>query len=158
MNGVSRVSEDFPGVTDTSSNLGVVALDGGEFRATFKVRSLDDGRGKALADKLVYRAGVYGLRAWTEGAYPGWTPNPASPLLALCQKVHTQEFGKPASLQVVHAGLECGLFAASHPHLDMISFGPDIRGAHAPGERVEIASVAQCWQLLKAVLQELAKA
>jgi dipeptidase D len=74
-------------------------------------------------------------------------------LLALCQQVYTEEFGQPASLQVIHAGLECGLLAASHPHLDMISVGPDIRGAHAPGERVEIASVGHCWQLLQAVLR-----
>jgi dipeptidase D len=156
--GVSRISEDFPGVTDTSSNLGVCALEQGAFKATFKVRSLHDARADALADKLVSHAASYGLRAWKDGAYPGWTPNPSSDLLALCQKVYTAQFGRPASLQVIHAGLECGLLAASHPHLDMISFGPDIRGAHAPGEKVEIESVARCWQLLKAVLQELAKA
>jgi dipeptidase D len=75
----------------------------------------------------------------------------------LCQQVYTAQFGQPAGLQVIHAGLECGLLAASHPHLDMISFGPDIRGAHAPGESVEIESVARCWQLLKAVLNALAK-
>jgi dipeptidase D len=155
-NGVTRVSEDFPGVTDTSCNLGVVALERGEFRATFKVRSLADARADVLADKLVSRAASYELEAWKHGAYPGWTPNPHSELLALCQRVYTAQFGECAGLQVIHAGLECGLLAASHPHLDMISFGPDIRGAHAPGERVEIASVARCWQLLKAVLQELA--
>jgi dipeptidase D len=77
-------------------------------------------------------------------------------LLALSQKVYIDQFGQPASLQVIHAGLECGLLAASHPQLDMISFGPDIRGAHAPGECVEIESVARCWQLLKAMLQALA--
>jgi dipeptidase D len=157
-NGVSRMSEDFPGVTDTSSNLGVLALAQGEFNATFKVRSLHDARADALAGKLVSYAESYGLRAWKDGGYPGWTPNPDSPMLALCQQVYTQEFGQPASLQVIHAGLECGLLAASHPHLDMISFGPDIRGAHAPGERVEIASVGHCWQLLKAVLRALATA
>ena len=157
-NGVSRMSDDFPGVTDTSSNLGVVALEHGAFKATFKVRSLKDARADALADKLVSFAVSYGLRAWKDGAYPGWTPNPASPMLALCQQVYTATFGQPASLQVIHAGLECGLLAASHPHLDMISFGPDIRGAHAPGEQVEIESVGRCWQLLKAVLQALAKA
>ncbi len=155
--GVSRMSDTFPGVVDTSDNLGVLALEQGAFRATYKVRSLHDGRADALADKLVSNAASYGLRAWKDGAYPGWTPNPSSNLLALCQRVYTEQFGQPASLQVIHAGLECGLLAASHPHLDMISFGPDIRGAHAPGERVEIASVARCWQLLKAVLQALAK-
>ena len=156
VNGVARMSEDFPGVVDTSSNLGVLSLRQGELKATFKVRSLRDAGAEALADKLVAFAVSYGLPAWKDGAYPGWTPNPDSALLARCQQVYTAQFGQPAHLQVIHAGLECGLLAASHPHLDMISFGPDIRGAHAPGERVEVASVARCWQLLKAVLQELA--
>jgi dipeptidase D len=156
VNGVARTSDAFPGVTDTSNNLGVVVLEQGAFRATFKVRSLHDARADALADELAAHAASFGMRAWKDGAYPGWTPNPASPLLELCQQVYRQEFGQPASLQVIHAGLECGLLAASHPQLDMISFGPDIRGAHAPGESVEIASVGRCWQLLQAVLRALA--
>src|SRR5512146_2131804 len=156
--GVSRMSDVFPGVVDTSDNLGVVALDRDVFRATYKVRSLHDGRADELADKLISLAASYALRAWKEGAYPGWTPNPSSNLLALSQQVYTEQFGESASLQVIHAGLECGLLAASHPQLDMISFGPDIRGAHAPGEKVEVESVARCWTLLKAVLQALAKA
>jgi dipeptidase D len=157
-NGVDRYSEDFPGVTDTSSNLGVLVLAQGSFRATFKVRSLDDARAMALAEKLVNHAQSQGLQAHTDGAYPGWTPDPSSPLLALCQQVYRETFGAPAHLQVIHAGLECGLLAATHTHLDMISFGPDIRGAHAPGEKVEIASVARCWELLQAVLRALARA
>jgi dipeptidase D len=155
-NGVALTSDAFPGVTDTSDNLGVVALEQGAFRATFKVRSLHDARADALADELVAHTASFGLRAWKDGTYPGWTPNPVSPLLDLCQTVYLQEFGQPACLQVIHAGLECGLLAASHPQLDMISFGPDIRGAHAPGESVEIESVGRCWQLLKAVLERLA--
>lgn len=154
-NGVSSVSEDFPGITDTSSNLGIVALAQGAFNATFKVRSLHDARADALANKLLTLANNYQLRAWKDGAYPGWTPDKSSDLLALCQQVYAQQFGRLASVQVIHAGLECGLLAASHPQLKMISFGPDIRGAHAPGERVKIESVAHCWQLLKAVLQAL---
>ena len=155
LNGVAQMSEDFPGVVDTSSNLGIARLLDGFFSVTFKVRSLNDARAGALADKLVSFAKSYGLEAWKDGAYPGWTPNPDSAVLSLCQHVYIEEFGQPANLQVVHAGLECGLLAASHPQLDMISFGPDIRGAHAPGERVEIASVARCWKLLKAVLQAM---
>jgi len=155
-NGVSLVSEDFPGVTDTSSNLGVVALEHGKLKATFKVRSLQDDRADALADKMVSHAQAHDIQASKQGAYPGWTPDPTSELLALCQQVYIEQFGHPANLQVIHAGLECGLLAASHPHLNMISFGPDIRGAHAPGECVEIASVERCWILLKAVLQRLA--
>jgi len=155
-NGVSCMSEDIAGVVDTSDNLGVVSLVKGEFRAIFNVRSLYEGRKDAFADKLIAQAEAYELHACKRGAYPGWTPNPASPLLELCQRVYREQYGESASLQVIHAGLECGLLAASHPHLDMISFGPDIRGAHAPGERVEITSVGRCEQLLKAVLQALA--
>ena len=157
VNGVSSMSEDFPGVTDTSSNLGVLALERGAVKATFKVRSLHDARADALADKLVSYAAGYGLHAWKDGVYPGWTPNPTSPLLTLCQQAYTAQFGQPAGLQVIHAGLECGLLAATYPQVEMISFGPDIRSAHAPGEQVEIASVERCWILLKAVLQALAK-
>lgn len=157
-NGVAAMSQDFPGVVETSSSLGVARLDRDGFRATCMVRSLRASQAGAFADRLVGEATAHGLRAWHEGAYPGWTPNPASPLLALCQRVYQARFGTPAAVEVIHAGLECGLLAASHPGLDMISFGPDIRGAHAPGERVEVASVARCWELLQDVLQELATA
>ncbi|MNR43496.1 Cytosol non-specific dipeptidase [compost metagenome] len=88
----------------------------------------------------------------TEGGYPGWAPNPASPLLALFQQVYRQQFGADSGVQVIHAGLECGIIGAKYPQMDMVSFGPNIRGAHAPGERVEVASVGKAWQLLQAVL------
>lgn len=155
-NGVARMSGDFPGVVETSDNLGVAGLNDGNFRAVFMVRSLKDAEAHALADRLVLDAQAHGLKAGKIGPYPGWTPDTASPLLALGQKVYLDTFGQPAKLQVIHAGLECGLLAASHPGLDMISFGPDIRGAHAPGERVEIQSVGHCWVLLKAILKALA--
>jgi len=155
-NGVAGMSGHFQGVVETSDNLGIVTLDHDAFHATLLVRSLKDGATVTLADAIVDLAQEHGLEATQDGAYPGWTPNPASELLALCQRVYQERFGAPASLQVIHAGLECGLLAASHPNLDMISFGPDIRGAHAPGERVEIASVERCWTLLKAILQALA--
>jgi dipeptidase D len=156
-NGMARMSADFPGVVETSDNLGVASLCGETGRAVFMVRSLKDADAHALADKLIRYAAAHGFQAGKVGPYPGWTPNPASALLALGRRVYQREFGRPAGLQVIHAGLECGLLAASHPGLDMISFGPDIRGAHAPGERVEIHSVARCWVLLKAMLEELAR-
>lgn len=155
-NGVKQMSADFPGVVETSDNLGVINLDRGEWRATFKVRSLKNAQADTLADEIVAHALAGSACAEKSGAYPGWTPDPASPLLGLCQQVYRQEFGQAASLQVIHAGLECGLLAASHPQLDMISFGPDIRGAHAPGESVDIESVGRCWQMLQALLRALA--
>jgi dipeptidase D len=157
-NGVIRQSADFPGVVETSDNLGVASLCRDHFRAVFMVRSLKDAEAHALADKLIRYAAAFGLAAGKVGPYPGWTPNPGSPLLALGRRVYEERFGEPARLQVIHAGLECGLLAASHPGLDMLSFGPDIRGAHAPGERVAVESVGRCWGLLKALLEALARA
>lgn len=155
-NGVARMSDDFAGVVETSDNLGVAKLDGDQCRAVFMVRSLKDAEAHALAERIAGLAAARGFSARKLGPYPGWTPNPASPLLALAQRVYRDTFGQAARLQVIHAGLECGLLAASHPGVDMLSFGPDIRGAHAPGERVEIASVGRCWLLLKALLRALA--
>jgi dipeptidase D len=134
----------------------VVKLENDTCRAVFMVRSLRDAEAIKLADQLIRHAAQQGFQAEKIAPYPGWTPDPGSRLLALGQRAYAREFGQPARLQVIHAGLECGLLAASHPGLDMLSFGPDIRGAHAPGERVEVASVARCWTLLKAVLGELA--
>ena len=90
----------------------------------------------------------------TDG-YAAWQPNAASPLLALAQEVYARRFGAPAQVQVIHAGLECGIIGAKYPDLDMISFGPTIRGAHAPGERIEVATVGQAWALLTGIVAAL---
>lgn len=155
--GVTAWSHDFSGVVETSLNLGVLTLTGDACQAVFMVRSLVDEAGHGLADQLLQLAAKHGFQAGKRGPYPGWKPDPDSPLLALARRVHVREFGAEPGLQVIHAGLECGLLAASHPGLDMLSFGPDIRGAHAPGDSVEIASVGHCWSLLKALLGELAQ-
>jgi dipeptidase D len=78
-------------------------------------------------------------------------------LLALCQSVYRRDFGAESKVQVIHAGLECGIIGAKYPGLDIVSFGPTIRGAHAPGESVEISSVDRCWSLLKAIVAALAE-
>lgn len=156
--GVRRMSVAFPGVVETSDNLGVVELgpDGGA--CTFMVRSLHGSGSLALADEIVSLFALSGTRATPSGQYPGWAPQAASPLLVRCQKVYRREFGAAAGVQVIHAGLECGLIGARFPGMDMVSFGPTIRGAHAPGERVEIASVERCWRLLRAIVAEEAAA
>lgn len=150
--GVRRMSQEVPGVVETSDNLGVLAIADGECRATFMVRSLRASGSAALADEIDGLFGLIGARVAKVGPYPAWTPVPDSPLVALCRTTYRQEFGGEAALKVIHAGLECGLIGGIYPTMDMVSFGPDIRGAHAPGERVRVASVEQCWQLLKAVL------
>ena len=150
--GVKRMSTRVEDVVETSDNLGVVRIAEGNCEAVFMVRSLLDSAAQALGDEICGLFALIGADAAKNGAYPGWKPNPDSALLALCQRVYSTEFGGSAEVKVIHAGLECGIIGAKYPQMDMISFGPDIRGAHAPGERVNVDSVAQCWRLLKAIL------
>lgn len=154
--GVRRMSRQVPGVVETSNNLGVVGLTPEGGQANFMVRSLRDSGSLALAEEIASLFRLSGTTVEIDGHYPGWTPNPASPLLALCQRVYAAREGAAAQVQVIHAGLECGILAAKHPGMDIVSFGPTIRGAHAPGERVDVASVGSCHALLLAILAEAA--
>ena len=153
--GVKRMSLRVPGVVETSNNLGMVDIQAQHGSCNFMVRSLISSGTQALADEIVSLFALSGTSATASGHYPGWAPNPASPLLAQCQAVYRRDHGHDAKIQVIHAGLECGLIAAQYPGMDIVSFGPTIRGAHAPGESVEIASVNQTWGLLRAILTEL---
>jgi len=150
--GVYRMSRQVPGVVETSNNLGMVDLHPNGGTCNFMVRSLLDSGSTALADEIVSLFALSGTKAEKSGYYPGWAPNPASPLLALCQSVYRVEFAAESTVQVIHAGLECGIIGAKYPGLDIVSFGPTIRGAHAPGESVEVASVGRCWHLLRSIL------
>ena len=150
--GVRRMSLRALGVVETSDNLGIVDLtpEGGECR--FLVRSLVDSAGAELAEEIASLFALSGIAVETSGHYPGWEPDPASPLLALCREVYCANFGGEPVNEVIHAGLECGLIGCKYPEMDMLSFGPTIRGAHAPGERVEVSSVERCWRLLRGIL------
>jgi dipeptidase D len=121
------------------------------------VRSLLGSASLALADEIVSLFALSGAPADKAGYYPGWAPNPDSALLALCQSVYRRDFAAESKVQVIHAGLECGIIGAKYPGLDIVSFGPTIRGAHAPGESVEVSTVDRCWALLGSILAELAE-
>lgn len=153
--GVLRTSRNLPGVVETSDNLGVASLEAGRFEAVLMVRSLLDSGCDELARKIEAVFELIGACTARRGAYPGWAPVPDSPLRDLCHRVFRRRFGHEAVDQVIHAGLECGLLGARYPQLEMISFGPDIRGAHAPGERVEVASVGRAWDFLVDLLAAL---
>jgi dipeptidase D len=156
-NGVRSFSAELPEVVETSSNLGIIDSDDGTCRLSFLVRSLNDAGIRTLADAIGGHARTCGATVQEEGFYSGWQPQPESPLLARARAIYTKEFPEApaAAVQIIHAGLECGLIGGVRPDLPMLSFGPDIVGAHAPGEAVEIASVAHCQRLLNALLLAL---
>jgi dipeptidase D len=150
--GVERMSVKVTGVAETSNNLGVVRLSPAAGEANFMVRSLVDSCAAELGQRLASVFALSQSQVTIDGQYPGWAPNPDSPLLQTCQAVYQHLHGQPAQVQVIHAGLECGILSAKYPGVDIISFGPTIRGAHAPGERVNIHSVSLCWDLFRAIL------
>ncbi|BFM11081.1 aminoacyl-histidine dipeptidase [Simiduia litorea] len=147
-----RMSDSLPGVVETSNNLARVSFEGDRVDICCLVRSLLDTARDDLAANLCRHFQMIGADSMTKGAYPGWTPNMASPLLAVMRDVYRNKYHKDPAIKVIHAGLECGLLGAIYPEWDMISFGPTIDGAHSPDEKVHIASVAGFWDCLIAGL------
>jgi dipeptidase D len=156
--GVQVMSNDIPGLVETSLNLATVAASNGDLSILISLRSsvtsaMRDSKRRVRAFAELAGAGV----TETEG-YPGWKPNLDSPLLATFRKVHERVAGSDPKLEAVHAGLECAVLGHKFPGMDMISFGPIIKGAHSPDERVKIDSVERFYGLLKELLAELAGA
>lgn len=153
--GVRRMSVQAPGAVETSNNLGIVELTSESGACNFMVRSMVDSAGAELADEIVSLFALSGSETRQSGHYPGWRPDFASPLLGVCHAVFRDTFGYEPKNRVTHGGLECGIIGGKYPGLEMIAFGPMILGAHAPGESVEVESVARCWKLVTAILAAL---
>ncbi|NNC22571.1 beta-Ala-His dipeptidase [Salinisphaera sp. USBA-960] len=154
--GVERMSNAAPGVVETSNNIGVAQLVDGRFTAQLLVRSLVDSARDALANRIHAIFSLGAIDSAVKSGYPGWTPDPDADLLSQFEHVHASITGQPPTREVIHAGLECGLIGAKYPNLQMISFGPTIRGAHSPSERVETASVASFQEILEGTIENLA--
>lgn len=152
-NGVLRMSDSVEGVVETSSNIGVLNMKDGEIYAHIMPRSLVESCQQALDEQISGLFHLVGANVELQDSYPGWTPNANSPILATMKAVYEKLFDKEVGVQVVHAGLECGLLGSKYPTWDMISFGPTIKFPHSPDEMVHIQSVAKFWALLVATLK-----
>ncbi len=154
-NGVIRMSQAIAGVVETSTNLGVIKTIGQEVFIQCLIRSLND-EGRRYVEQMTHSLfTLAGARCELSGGYPGWAPDPSSPIMQQLRDTHQALFGELPKIMVIHAGLECGLFKANYPHWDMVSFGPTIQGAHSPDEKVQIPAVARFWQLLSKLLAEI---
>jgi len=154
--GVETMNYDIPGLVETSNNLATIAMGGAEVVIGLSTRSSIASALKALRNRIRTIAELAGAEVEENEPYPGWKPNLASKLLAVVKAVHMREFGTEPQLKAIHAGLECGIIGEKFPGMDMISFGPWIEHPHSPDERVNIPSVEKFWQLLRALVTELA--
>lgn len=152
-NGVIRMSDSMEGLVETSTNLSIVKSENGVVGVRCLLRSSVDSAKTDLTKMMGSIFELAGAKVGFEGEYPGWKPNPDSPILKTMQAVYNKRFGKIPEIKAIHAGLECGLLGSVYPNWDMISFGPTIRYPHSPDEKVNIASVDKFWIYLTETLK-----
>ena len=155
-NGVISMSQAVEGLVETSTNLASVKFgNNDEIIVTTSQRSSVESA-KLYAKKMVESTLLLaGAEVKHSDGYPGWAPNPNSQLLRHSVECYKDLFGTEPKVKAVHAGLECGLFLEKYPDLEMVSFGPTLRGVHSPEERLEIATVDKFWILLKELLKRV---
>ncbi len=153
-NGVLAMSPTMKGLVESSTNLASVKMpERGVIVVTLSQRSSIESAKWAAAYSVEAVFTLAGAEVKHGEGYPGWEPNPESELLAETVSCYEKLFGERPKVRAIHAGLECGLFLEKYPGLDMVSFGPTLRGVHSPDERLEIASVEKFWLLLRTILQ-----
>ncbi|MBC9795683.1 aminoacyl-histidine dipeptidase [Sinomicrobium weinanense] len=154
-NGVYRMSADMEGLTETSNNIARVIIKDGEIKISCLTRSSVDSSKTDLANTLRATFELAGCEVKLSGSYPGWQPNVNSPILKVLREKYETLFNEKPDVAACHAGLECGILGQNYPEMDMISFGPTIRGAHSPDERAGITSTQKFWKFLREILKDI---
>lgn len=154
-NGVFRMSPDIDGLVETSSSLARVIVKEGKFITQSLQRSSVESTKDDVANTIRASFENMGATVVQTGDYPGWQPNPNSPILTIMKDLYVEMFKEEPQVKACHAGLECGILGKHLPDVDMISFGPNIRGAHSPDEKVQISSVQKFWKYLLAALAQM---
>ena len=153
--GVQQWSEVVPGLVETSNNVAVVSTSAQRVRLICSTRSSRDGAIEVFQNGVLERLERSSAVVVCSEGYPGWPADPDNPLLRQAERTFKAVLGHAPNVMAVHAGLECGVFKGKRSTLQMISFGPDILGAHTIHERVVIASIAPFYDCLTSLLREL---
>lgn len=154
-NGVFRMAPDIPDLVETSSNLAQVQIADGKIALLTMQRSSSESGKEDIANAVRSAFELIGAEVRQDGDYPGWAPRSDSPILQTVVETYQKLFSEKPKILACHAGLECGILGQHYPGLDMVSFGPNIRGAHSPDECAQISSVQKFWKLLLAVLANI---
>ena len=155
LNGVYRMSPDVEGLVETSNNIARIIVKDGEIKIGCLTRSSSESNKWDLANSLKACFELAGLNVEFSGTYPGWLPNMNSSILKTVENTYINLFKEQPHVAACHAGLECGILGQNYPNMEMISFGPNIKGAHSPDERAQISSTQKFWKLLQEVLKNI---
>ena len=144
-NGIYRMSPDIEDLVQTSNNLARVLVKDGTFTILCLTRSSVDSEKMDEAQAIASAFELIGAEVSFEGSYPGWTPKPTSAIVKITSDLYREMYNEEPEVSACHAGLECGILGTNYPDMEMISFGPNIRGAHSPDEKAQISSVQKFW-------------
>ncbi|MDN3619348.1 aminoacyl-histidine dipeptidase [Polaribacter undariae] len=156
-NGVYRMSPDIKGLVETSNNIARVIVKDGSIKIGCLTRSSSESNKLDLANSLKSAFELSGFDVDLSGEYPGWQPNVNSAILDVVSNLYETLHGEKADVAACHAGLECGILGQNYPEMDMVSFGPTIRGAHSPDEKASISSTQKFWKFLIEILKNIPK-
>ncbi|MDO4224486.1 MAG: aminoacyl-histidine dipeptidase, partial [Bergeyella zoohelcum] len=156
-NGVYRMSPDVADLVEASNNIARVELKNGELKILCLTRSSVESSKQDVAEQLKATFELGGINVKLSGSYPGWKPKPGSEIVKIMENIYENKFGSKPNVVACHAGLECGIIGANYPKMEMVSFGPTIKGAHSPDERASISSTQKFWSFLKEILKEIPK-
>ena len=154
-NGVMKMSQQVEGLVEYSRNLGVIEWEEGKLRFVFSSRSSLEGQLDDSIRELDLLAALTGCQTKHYSRYPGWAYAPVSPLRDAYLAAYKAKSGKEAKVEIIHAGLECGVISSHVPDMDMISIGPDMRDIHSPDEALDLDSVEDFWELLTDLIGRL---
>ena len=150
------MSRDLEGLVETSTNLASVKMkDTDKIIVTTSQRSSVDSRKWDIANQVEALFLLAGAEVTHGEGYPGWQPNMESPIMKIASEAYQELYGVTPAIKAIHAGLECGLFLQKFPHLDMVSFGPTLRGVHSPSEKMHIPAVERFYEQLKLTLKKV---
>lgn len=154
-NGIQTMSMELPGLVESSLNLGIVRTEEEAVCFSWAVRSSKKSLKYYISDQLEYLTEFLGGTYWYDGEYPHWSYRSDSPIRELVSSVYKEVTGKNASIEAIHAGLECGLISEKMPELDIVALGPDIFDIHTPDEHLSISSVERTYRLVRTVLSRI---
>lgn len=154
-NGVYRMSADITDLVETSNNIARVIVKDGHIKVGCLTRSSVESSKLDLANKLRATFELIGCDVEFSGDYPGWTPNMDSAILKVMRQLYVDLNNEEPHVAACHAGLECGILGTNYPEMDMISFGPNIKGAHSPDERAQISSTQKFWKFVLEILKQI---
>jgi dipeptidase D len=151
--GIYRMSPGIAGLVQTSNNVARVLVADGKYQVLCLTRSSIDSEKEDEVNAIRSTFELIGAKVTEAGSYPGWTPKPEAGIVKIMQRLYKELYHTEAHVSAVHAGLECGILGTNYPEMEMISFGPNIRGAHSPDEKVQISSVQKFWNYLLETLK-----